>query len=80
MNTVVLFKDHQTNNFYYHERHFTHRNINKYYVNGNIIYSDSNRNLMTSLERKALEGDDVWRRADQSKEVVVMSRRVTTNN
>jgi len=66
MNTVILFKDHQTNNFYYHERFFTHRNINKYYVNGNIIYADSNRNFMTqaSLERKVLDGDEVWRRAD----------------
>ena len=64
MNTVILFKDHQTNNFYYHDRYFTHRNINKYYVNGNIIYTDSNRNLISSLERKAFEGEELYRRAD----------------
>jgi hypothetical protein len=36
INTQLLFQDHQVNNFYYNDRTFTHRNINQFYINGQI--------------------------------------------
>ena len=64
MNTNILFQDHQTNNFYYHDRLFTHKNINKYYVNGAISYVEGN--MIGSIDKK--EG-----------EIDFMSRVVTNN-
>ena len=46
------------NNFYYHERMFTHRNINQFYQNGQLNFNVPIMQTMTTNQYNETEGNN----------------------
>ena len=46
------------NNFYYHERMFTHRNINQFYQNGQLNFNVPITQTMTTNQYNETEGNN----------------------